>query len=150
MPARLSDEAKRLRGTRHARPAPASIGTPRLSRPIAAPKDMTPELRQQWKTHMVMCVATGRMAAADLLAFMELCRAAHMVETAYNAAIEEGPTVAAENGTKTSPAWRAYAIASANYQRWLAAFGLTPKARQAIRQLPTLASDLHLVGDDDE
>ena len=116
MPTRLSEATKRLHGTRHARPAPASIGTPRLSRPIAAPKDMAPELRQQWKTHMALCVVAGRMASVDLLAFMELCRAAHMVETAYDAAIEEGPTVPAENGTKTSPAWRAYAITSANYR----------------------------------
>ena len=150
MPTRLSDAEKRLRGTLHARPSPPSIGTPRLSRPIAAPKDLSPELRAQWKSHMIMCVATQRMAAADLFGFLELIRAAHLAEVSYALAVAEGPTVEAENGTKTSPAWRAYTLASANYRTWLDRFGLTPKGRQVLRQLPALASELRVVGDDDE
>ena len=148
---RLTDDAKRLRGTLHKRPVPASIGTPRLARPIAAPKDMDPELRRQWRTHMAMVVATGRASSVDLLAFVELIRAAQLVAVAFVEAIAEGPTVPAEKGqTKTGSAWRAYLIASHNYRTWLSVFGLTPRGRQAIRQLPALAGELHIVGGDDD
>ena len=144
---RLSDDAKRLRNTLHRRAAPPSLGTPRLVRPIPPPRDLAPELQRQWKLHMTMVLAGGRMASVDLLAFAELVRAAHLAEVGYTAAIKEGPTVPAEKGqTKTGSAWRGYLIATANYRSWLDRFGLTPKARQTVAQLPAPAGALHVVG----
>jgi P27 family predicted phage terminase small subunit len=145
---RTSDATKRLHGTARRRPAPPAIGTPRLTRPIAPPSSLPKELREHWRRHMTMVVASGRMAAVDLLAFHELIRAARLVDVAYAAAIAEGPTVPAEKGqTKTGSAFRAYMIAAANYRGWLSRFGLDPKSRGVVRQLPALPGTLHLVGD---
>lgn len=149
MPAPVSEATKRLRGTLHKRPVPPSVGTPRISRPIAAPKDFSPALREHWKRHMVMMVASGRMAAVDLLAFAELVKAAHLAEVSYLMAIDEGPTTEAENGTKVGAAWRAHMLAAANYRTWLTRFGLEPKGRAVVKQLPGLPGDLRLVDDDD-
>jgi P27 family predicted phage terminase small subunit len=151
MPTRLSDATKRLHGTARRRPAPPSIGTPRIARPIPPPKGLPKELREHWKRHMLVMVASGRMATVDLLAFNELIRAARMVDLAYDAAIEEGPTVPADKGqTKTGSAFRAYMIAAGNYRGWLSRFGLDPKSRGMVRQLPALAGNLHLVEDADD
>jgi len=100
---------------------------------------------------MVVMVANGRMATVDLLAFHELIRAAHLVDLAYEAAVEEGPTVLGDKGqTKTGSAFRAYMIAAANYRGWLSRFGLDPKSRGMVRQLPALPGELHLVEDEDD
>jgi hypothetical protein len=151
MPTRVSEATKRLRGTAHTRPAPSAVGTPRLTRPIAPPSNLPKELREHWKRHMMMMGANGRMATVDLLAFHELIRAAHLVDVAYAAAVAEGPTVPAEKGqTKTGSAFRAYMIAAGNYRGWLSRFGLDPKSRGMVRQLPALPGNLHLVGDGDD
>lgn len=151
MPARVSEATRRLHGTAHSRPAPASIGTPRIERPIPPPKGLLPELREHWTRHMVMMVANARMATVDLLAFNELIRAAHLVDLAYAAAVREGPTVPGDKGqTKTGSAFRAYMIAAANYRGWLSRFGLDPKSRGMVRQLPALAGSLHLIEDADD
>jgi P27 family predicted phage terminase small subunit len=155
MPPRLTDATKRLKGTLHARPAAAAIGTPRLMRPIAPPKGLSKELQQHWRRHMAVMVANARMSVVDLLAFNELVRAAHMVDIAYEAAIAEGPTVPGDEGQlKSGAAWRSYLNSAANYRTWLSRFGLDPKSRGVIRQLPAQPGELHIVGgggeDDDD
>lgn len=151
MPPRLSDSEKRLRGTLHTRPSPPAIGTPRITRPIAPPKGLPKELVEHWRRHMTMVVANARMAAVDLLAFNEMVRAAYLVDVAYAAAIEEGPCVPGREGEmKTGSAWRAYIISAANYRNWLSRFGLDPKSRGVVKQLPALAGSLHVVEDDDD
>jgi len=144
---RLSDAEKRLHNTLHKRPAPPSLGTPRIAKPIPPPGDLSPELARQWKLHMAMVLASGRMASVDLLAFAELVKAAHLADIGYAAAIAEGPTVLGDKGqTKTGSAWRGYLIASANYRTWLDRFGLTPRARMSVAQLPAPTGGLHVVG----
>ena len=151
MPARTSDLSKRLRGTARNRPPPPTVGTPRLAKAIKPPSDMPPELAEQWQRHMHMLIASGRMAFCDLLAFLELCRAAHLCAVSYAMAVEDGPvTLGTDGAVKSGAAWRSYLNASALYGRWLARFGLDPRGRSAVPQLPALPGTLHLVGDDDD
>jgi hypothetical protein len=111
---------------------------------------LQPGLREHWKRHMLMVVASGRMAAVDLLAFHELARAAHLADLAYAAAIEEGPCVHGDQGQmKTGSAWRAYLISAANHRTWLSRFGLEPKGRQVVKQLPAVSEPLHVVVNDE-
>lgn len=150
MSARLSEAAKRLRGTLHKRPA-SSVIAPRLMRPIAPPKDMPPEIRQQWKLHMALVVASNRMSSIDLLAFRQLCQTAHGVDVAYSKAMQDGPTEAGQNGEpKAGTAWRMWLATMAGYERWLGAFGLTPRSRGSVPQLATLPAELHVIGGGDE
>jgi phage terminase small subunit len=152
MPARTSELTKRLHGTARKRPAPPSVGTLRLTKAIPPPSDLSPELAEQWQRHMHMLVASGRMAFCDLLAFQELCRAAHLCAVSYAAAVAEGPvTLGTEGAAKSGAAWRSYLAAAALYSRLLSRFGLDPRGRSAVPQLPALpGTALHLVGDDDD
>lgn len=151
MPPRLDERTKALHGTQHRRPAPVSVGTPRLDRVIPPPRDLAPELKLHWQRHMVAALASGRMAAAaDLLAFAEMVKAAHLAEVGYAEALREGPTVTTETGRKGGPAWRAYVAAAGHYRTWLTRFGLEPKGRGAVKQLPGLSGGLHLVSEADD
>jgi|SRR5208283_1587349 len=145
----LTDAEKRLRGTLHKRPALPSLGTPRIVKAIAPPRDLTPELQLQWRHHMAMIVASGRAASIDLLAFVQLIEAAHAASVAYRRALQDGPIEHNANGPKAGTAWRMWLATSAAYREWLLHFGLTPRGRQAIRQLPPPASGLSLVGNRD-
>ena len=135
---RLSEQAKQLRGTSHKRPAAPSANAPRLMRPIAPPRDMPQEIRQQWRVHMAMVVASGRMASIDLLAFHQLCKTALGVDVAQAQALRDGPTEAGQNGEpKAGTAWRMWLATMAEYRRWLDAFGLSHhEAGEAFRNFP--------------
>ncbi len=100
---------------------------------------------------MHMLVATGHAGFPDLLAFVEMIRVAHLCDVAYAAAVEEGPTTVGTDGAhKSGAAWRSYLNASSLYGRWLTRFGLDPKARTVVKQLPGPPGELHVVGDDDD
>jgi hypothetical protein len=99
-----------------------------------------------------MLIASGRMAFCDLLAFRELCRAAHLCDVGYAAALKDGPvTLGTDDSAKSGAAWRSYLNASALYSRLLARFGLDPRGRSVVPQLPAPGpGELRLVGIDDE
>ena len=140
MRARVPDNVKRLHGTfapSRAR-GPDAPGVSRLQYPVPPPKDLDPEMRAAWRNHMHAVIAGGRSAPSDLLAFRQLVRAAVLVDAAMAQALAAGPTEEAEEGSKISPAWRAYTLADATYRGWLIHFGLTPRSRQAVKTLPGL------------
>jgi hypothetical protein len=147
MPARLTEQAKRLHGTTHKRPTAPPSTAPRLVRPIPPPRDMPEEIGQQWRLHMSLCVGSGRMSSADLVAFRQLCMCAHGVEVAQLQALHDGPTEAGQNGEpKAGTAWRMWLPTMAQYRGWLDAFGLTPRGRGSVPQLAAAPAELHVIG----
>jgi hypothetical protein len=115
-------------------------------RPIPPPKDMAPELRHQWKLHMAMAVAGGRMSSIDLIAFRQLCQSAHGAEVAYRMAMEDGPVEDGQQERKAGITWRMWLATMAQYRDWLDRFGLTPKGRGSVPQLAALPAELHVIG----
>ena len=145
MSARLDERTRQLHGTARKRPAATPVTAPRLMRPIPPPKDMPQEIRQQWKLHMALVVAGGRMSSIDLLAFRQLCQCAHGVEVAHAEAMAVGPSEEGQQERKAGIAWRMWLSTMAAYERWLAVFGLTPRSRGAVPPLTALPAELHVI-----
>lgn len=148
MSARLSETAKRLRGTTHARPTATPVIAPRLMRPIAPPKDMAPEIREQWRLHMSLIVASGRASSIDLTGFRQMCQCAHGVELAYQQAMQDGCVEDGQQERKAGIGWRMWLNTMAQYRGWLDAFGLTPRSRGGVPQLAAPQPELHVIGGD--
>jgi hypothetical protein len=139
---KLSLATKALHGTHRApRPAaPSAVGTPRIARPVPPPKDLDPDLRRLWRTHMALLVMNGRAAMCDLVAFAQMIECGHATEIAHKAALAEGPTTPGQLGEeKTSSAWRVWLMTQKQYFDWLAQFGLLPRARSGLPWLPAPA-----------
>ena len=119
-------------------------------RPIAPPKDMAPEIKLQWKLHMALVVASNRMSSIDLMAFRQLCQAAHGVEIAHRQAMQDGCVEDGQQERKAGIGWRMWLATMAQYRGWLDCFGLTPKGRGMVPQLAALPAELHVIGGGNE
>jgi hypothetical protein len=136
---RLSDAQKKLKGTFE--PARSELnlinGRTALLEAVPPPSDLDPVAQQEWRVHMAQCVAARTISHVNLAAFRALAEAAAARSRAYKLAIKQGPAVpTADGGSKTNAAWAGYVAADAAYQRWCAAFALTPKAGAGLPQLP--------------
>ena len=145
-PPRLSEATKRLHGTTRKRPGVSSANAPRLTQPIAPPRDLTPEVKTQWRRHMALVCASHRMTPIDLLAFRQMCMCAHGVEVAHDQAMRDGPTEAGQNNEpKAGTAWRMWLSTMGAYERWLSVFGLTPRSRSSVSPLAASSAELHVI-----
>jgi len=136
---RLSDEAKKLRGSFEASRGAQTLvhGRVALTEPLPPPNGLSARARLHWHTHMLQCVAARSIRHTNLCAFRALVETAAAREIAYRLAIKQEPTQpTAAGGTKTNAAWLAFLAADASYLRWVQVFGLTPKAGAGLPQLP--------------
>jgi hypothetical protein len=136
---RLSDEAKKLRGSFEPSRGAGTLlhGRVALTEPLPPPTGLSAVARRQWRTHMLQCVAARTISHVNLCAFRALVETAAAREVAYKLAVKQGPTqTTAAGGTKTNAAWLAFLAADASYLRWAQVFGLTPKAGAGLPQLP--------------
>jgi phage terminase small subunit len=147
---RLSDEAKKLRGSFEPSRGAGRLfhGRAALTEPLAPPSDLDAAAQREWRAHMLQCVAARTISHVNLCAFRALVETAAARNRAYRLAMRQGPIQPTANGgTKTNAAWLAFLAADACYLRWAQMFGLTPKAGAGLPQLPVAGeSRLQAVG----
>lgn len=131
MPARVSADLKRLRGTDQPCRSPQEAFSPLASTP-APPDFLSTAACVEWARIAPPAVAVG-IAGADLRALALLAETL-ATESALRAVIEaEGVTIESGSGAqKAHPALNGLAQARQQAGNLLAAFGLTPKGRQAL------------------
>jgi hypothetical protein len=140
---RMGDRARKLRGTYEASRNEASAirGRVALTEILPPPDDLDPLAQREWRIHIIQAIGAGTVGHVNLAAFRALTEAAALRSRAYRRALREGPVRSTAAGsTKSNAAWVAFLAADTNYQRWMAAFGLTPKSAANLPRLPVAGS----------
>lgn len=118
--------------TRGAKAAPQPVSDPVRKVP-AAPKEMSPEAKKEWKRVMPVLVERRVLSGADIAACERYCEATGDIAIARAAIASDGAYVANRLGElKRHPAFATLRESTAEARRWAAELGLTPASRSRV------------------
>lgn len=133
MTMRKSSAVKELRGTLRRDRMPKPERGARLTKPPRPPAHLSEGACVQWRRLAPAAVALGTLTTTDLATLGLLAETLATAEAARAIVEAEGFSVAtADGGAKAHPAVRIMETARGQARPLLEAFGLTPRARQAL------------------